>query len=418
MNRIQQIFISLKSRWFFILLILIQLTIGMAVLTMTASYLLNLKSLKNNSVLNLDSTYLLVGAEQVEKESWKYSEKDVDQIYQNLRNHPDVQGIGTYQTGSIILDKDNRTMDSRLLEDLTDRRMAEMGPMIETLLVDEFYEQNFLELNIEGQRFTKDDFRKKSGETLPVLAGPYFKEYFKIGDTINGEYVIRGFLPENKYIVDNNTTDLYKKLDRLMITPMPVDLYTDPVNKLIRLGKGTVLKLNPLPNLAALNRIIQVKDSLDPMKLKSFGDEVRKVYDEDVDDIVPTLIFGAAFLLLLVIGIVMTTIILIRMKKREIGIRLAIGESKRSFFFQLLLENTLILVTGMAMGVLTYTISYGEVLEEIKRSSMASARDIKIDFFTLFYIAIFLFVIMAAVNYFIYLYIRRLEPKTLIGGMD
>ena len=42
--------------------------------------------------------------------------------------------------------------------------------------------------------------------------GSYFKKYFQVGDTINNQYTIIGFLPENKFIVDNNTTNVYLKL--------------------------------------------------------------------------------------------------------------------------------------------------------------------------------------------------------------
>ena len=55
--------------------------------------------------------------------------------------------------------------------------------------------------------------------------GSYFKKYFQVGDTINNQYTIIGFLPENKFIVDNNTTNVYLKLDYAMIMPMSSNRY-------------------------------------------------------------------------------------------------------------------------------------------------------------------------------------------------
>lgn len=55
--------------------------------------------------------------------------------------------------------------------------------------------------------------------------GSYFKKYFQVGDTINDRYTIIGFLPENKFIVNNNTTNTYLKLDYAMIMPMSFDRF-------------------------------------------------------------------------------------------------------------------------------------------------------------------------------------------------
>lgn len=62
-----------------------------------------------------------------------------------------------------------------------------------------------------------------------------------------------GFLPKNEFIVNNNTSNLYLKLDKAMLTPMSDDIYNNYSSMFSRLHLSTILKLRQDANIDKSN---------------------------------------------------------------------------------------------------------------------------------------------------------------------
>lgn len=263
-----------------------------------------------------------------------------------------------------------------------------------------------------------EDFPKNSEEKTKVLMGSYFKKYFQVGDTINNQYTIIGFLPENKFIVDNNTTNVYLKLDYAMIMPMSSNRYENYEGMFLRLHQSTVLHLRKDADVKKLEESIQLKGNGGTFHLKNLGDEINIDVTLNSYSELPQLIVGILFILFSIVGMAVTTIVSILMRKREFGIKIVFGESKFGMFIQIVLENIIVAIAGLGMSIAYFSWRYGKLLQMSKDFKAVSALDFKLDMPILFLVFLFLLLIIIVSNVIVFLFIRKLEPKTLIGGME
>lgn len=117
-------------------------------------------------------------------------------------------------------------------------------------------------------------------------------------------------------------------------------------------------------------------------------------------------------------GIVVTTIVSIIMRKREFGIKMVLGESKYGMLFQIVLENICIAIAGMVMSMVYFLWRYEAHLQFSKDLNVASVLDLNLNLPILFLVFLFLLLIIIVSNFIVFWFIRKLEPKTLIGGME
>ncbi|MCC2484449.1 ABC transporter permease, partial [Bacillus pacificus] len=204
--RIKSAVIALKKRFLFSLLLLIQFTFGLSTITSSINVFSNLYYLNDNSssVLDLNNTYLISFDMTTDRlRSDQFNKEQIQQIYNKIQQNKDVISFGTYEERIIELESSNRLLKNSMLADLKNKTFHDERPTINSILVDENY-YRLLDFSFEnGKGFSRQDFQKKGEEKMNVLAGSYFKEYFQVGDTINNRYTIIGFLPENKFIVNN-----------------------------------------------------------------------------------------------------------------------------------------------------------------------------------------------------------------------
>ena len=130
------------------------------------------------------------------------------------------------------------------------------------------------------------------------------------------------------------------------------------------------------------------------------------------------LIVGSLFILFIIAGMVVTTIVSIIMRKREFGIKMVLGESKFGMFIQIVLENICITIVGMFLSIVYFLWRYENHLQVSKDFDTASVREINLNMPILLFVFLFLLVIIIISNLIVFLFIRKLEPKTLIGGME
>ncbi|HDR4898180.1 ABC transporter permease [Bacillus cereus] len=419
--RIKSAFIALKKRFLFSVLLLIQITFGLATITSSINVFYNLHYLndKSSSVLNVDKTYLVTFERTTDRlQSNQFNEEKIQAVYNTIHQNKDVISYGTYEERVIEIESSNRPFQNSMITDLKHKTFHDERPTIKTIFVDEnYYKMLHLPLKPE-EGFSHDDFQKNSEEKTKVLMGSYFKKYFQVGDTINNQYTITGFLPENKFIVNNNTTNTYLKLDYAMILPMSFDRFEKYEAMFLRLHQSTVLYLQKGADVKKLEESIQLKGNGGTFHLKSLGDEINEDVTLNGYSEIPQLIVGILFIVFSIVGIVVTTIVSILMRKREFGIKIAFGESKFGMFIQIVLENIIVAITGLGMSIAYFSWRYGVLLQMSKDLKEATVLDFKLDMPILFLVFLFLLLIIIVSNVIVFLYIRKLEPKTLIGGME
>ncbi|WP_179955955.1 ABC transporter permease [Bacillus sp. JAS102] len=421
MMRIKSAFIALKKRFLFSVLLLIQITFGLATITSSINVFYNLHYLndKSSSVLNVDKTYLVTFERTTDRlQSNPFNKEKIRAIYNTIHQNKDVISYGTYEERVIEIESSNRPFQNSMITDLKHKTFHDERPTIKTIFVDEnYYKMLHLPLKPE-EGFSHDDFQKNSEEKTKVLMGSYFKKYFQVGDTMNNQYTITGFLPENKFIVNNNTTNTYLKLDYAMILPMSFDRFEKYEAMFLRLHQSTVLYLQKGADVKKLEESIQLKGNGGTFHLKSLGDEINEDVTLNGYSEIPQLIVGILFIVFSIVGIVVTTIVSILMRKREFGIKIVFGESKFGMFIQIVLENIIVAITGLGMSIAYFSWRYGVLLQMSKDLKEATVLDFKLDMPILFLVFLFLLLIIIVSNVIVFLFIRKLEPKTLIGGME
>ncbi|MDA1530041.1 ABC transporter permease [Bacillus cereus group sp. TH260-2LC] len=419
--RIKSAFLALKKRFLFSVLLLIQITFGLATITSSINVFYNLHHLndKSSSVLNVDKTYLINFKTTADRlQSKKFNKEQIQEVYKTIQQNKDVISYGTYEERVIEIESSNRPLQTSMINDLKHKTYHDDRPTIKTIFVDEnYYKLLHLPLKFE-EGFLHEDFQKNSEEKTKVLMGSYFKKYFQVGDTINNQYTIIGFLPENKFIVNNNTTNTYLKLDYAMIMPMSSNRYEKYEAMFLRLHQSTVLYLEKGADIKKLEESIQLKGNDGTFYLKSLGEEINEGVTLDSYSEIPQLIVGILFILFSIVGIVVTTIISILMRKREFGIKIAFGESKFGMFIQIVLENIIVAIVGLGMSLVYFSWRYGALLQMSKDIKTVTVLDFKLDMPILFLVFLFLLLIIIVSNLIVFLFIRKLEPKTLIGGME
>ncbi|HHT7224281.1 ABC transporter permease [Bacillus thuringiensis] len=421
MMRIKSAFLALKKRFLFSVLLLIQITFGLATITSSINVFYNLHHLndKSSSVLNADKTYLVTFEMTTDKlQSNKFNKEQIQEVYKTIQQNKDVISYGTYEARVIEIESSNRPFQNSMITDLKNKTFRDDRPTITTIFVDENY-YKMLQLPLKSEEgFLHEDFQKNSEEKTKVLMGSYFKKYFQVGDTINNQYTITGFLPENKFIVNNNTTNAYSKLDYVMIIPMSSNRVEKYEAMFLRLHQSTVLYLRKDADVKKLEESIQLKGNGGTFYLKNLGDEINEDVTFNSYSEIPQLIVGILFILFSIVGIVVTTIISILMRKREFGIKIAFGESKFGMFIQIVLENIIVAIVGLGMSLVYFSWRYGVLLQMSKDLKESTVLDFKLNMPILFLVFLFLLLIIVVSNVIVFLFIRKLEPKTLIGGME
>lgn len=421
MMRIKSAFLALKKRFLFSVLLLIQITFGLATITSSINVFYNLHHLndKSSSVLNVDKTYLVTFERTTDRlQSNQFNKEQIQAVYNTIHQNKDVISYGTYEESLIEIESSNRPLQNSMIADLKHKTFHDERPTVQTIVVDENY-YKLLHLPLKPEEvFLHEDFQKNSEDKTKVLMGSYFKKYFQVGDTINNQYTIIGFLPENKFIVDNNSTNVYLKLDYAMIMPMSSDRYENYEGMFLRLHQSTVLHLQKDADIKKLEESIQLKGNGGTFHLKNLGDEINIDVTLNSYSEIPQLIIGILFILFSIVGIVVTTIVSILMRKREFGIKIVFGESKFGMFIQIVLENIIVAIAGLGMSLVYFSWRYGRLLQMSKDFKVASVLDFKLNMPIIFLVFLFLLLIIIVSNFIVFLFIRKLEPKTLIGGME
>lgn len=150
---------------------------------------------------------------------------------------------------------------------------------------------------------------------------------------------------------------IYQKLDKAMLSPMPIDRYENYEIMFSRLHQSTIMNLKRDADINKLQEMIQLKGSDVTLYLKNLGEEINEAVTSSMDTENIDLIVGSLFILFIIAGMVVTTIVSIIMRKREFGIKMVLGESKFGMLIQIVLENICIAIVGMFLSIVYF---YGD----------------------------------------------------------
>jgi putative ABC transport system permease protein len=185
-----------------------------------------------------------------------------------------------------------------------------------------------------------------------------------------------------------------------------------------RLFLGTVLKLRKDADLYQLSQTLRLPESKVDIHLKSLEEDVRANIRSSVHAQIPQLILAGSFLLFSVISIALATIISILSRKREFGIKLAVGESVRGIWGQIILENSIIALVGTGLSLSYFVLKFQRLLQQFSEYDMASVLSFRFNAPIFLLIIIILLFIIVSSSCIVYPFIRKQEIKSLIGGME
>ena len=144
--------------------------------------------------------------------------------------------------------------------------------------------------------------------------------------------------------------------------------------------------------------------------MKNLGDEINIDVTLNSYSEIPQLIVGILFILFSIVGIVVTTIISILMRKK-FGIKIVFGESKFGMFIQIVIENIIVAIVGLGMSIAYFSWRYGTLLQMSKDFKTVSALDFKLDMPILFLVFLFLLLIIVVSNVIVFYLLESLNRK-------
>lgn len=417
---------ALKELWnrkIISVLIVFQFTLGLFhfITSVNIYYSMNYLSNNNKCLLDINTTYFMRTYNKKQYKDFNQEMKDsVNKVYEALINSKLIEGYGSYNTYMPFeLKNSSKPITEELKSSLINPQTHVDKPTIETIMIDKGYYDMLKKSLSKGKGFTAADFEKKPEEKQGVILGSFFEKYFDIGDIINNKFIVYGFLKKDKFIPIQNVGNIYAKFDKRMILPNTNYTMNDSESRYYELVQGTLLKLKNKEDADAVNKLLLDKGKDLQFYIKNLGEDI---HDENVavnknekPIIIMEIIIGAFFIL----GIVVTTLASILIRKREFGIKLAFGESLKGIFYQLLIENFITFFIGFVLSLVYFRIKYADVIRNANATGIAGIFDVKLNLPILVIVFLITFSIVIIANMIILeLFLKKLEPKELIGGIE
>lgn len=137
MMRIKSAFLALKKRFLFSVLLLIQITFGLATIASSINVFYNLHHLndKSSSALNVDKTYLVTFERTTDRlQSNQFNKEQIQEVYKTIHQNKDVISYGTYEESLIEIESSNRQLQNSMIADLKPQRFTMKDLLFKQLL--------------------------------------------------------------------------------------------------------------------------------------------------------------------------------------------------------------------------------------------------------------------------------------------
>lgn len=276
------------------------------------------------------------------------------------------------------------------------------------------FDENFLSFYSlpisKGRSFTKDDYEDKNNS--PVLLGSNFEESYNLGDTINIEnkdFKIIGFIQKDtKFLQEGNIfTDTLVNLNDYIIKP----IYFEDLNNIEKISfmKSFIFNKPKNLNINDLNVNEKIQElSLDYV-VKPFSDIMKLFYNSTKGPAKIKIINSILLSLITTSGLVSSAIVSLLKRKREFGILIALGATKKNIVLQVILENTLLVIFSFFLSILHFAF--------LGRYLYGGIVTVNLNIANIFVTVCILFLIIISISLIILIQIFKFSSKELIGGI-
>jgi putative ABC transport system permease protein len=212
---------------------------------------------------------------------------------------------------------------------------------------------------IKGRNFFDGDFDAKNS-FVPVLAGYKLLKYriLDIGSEFyhrseKKKYKVVGVLQEGStWLMFTPSQGMYQYLDDQLIVPLNINDYIVSAPELPKLDYYSVAdNLNDVPGIVVGMKTISEKVGL-PIEIRTIKSELDESQEKVLQDNIKWLVFSLFFIIMTALEIASIMLSSVVARKREIGIRIAMGYSIRKIQNLIVGEILFILMLAALVAIL------------------------------------------------------------------
>lgn len=386
MFKLKDIFYGIKTRKNTSILIIILLTLTLSLsYSMFKTYITGIIISSNNkwALKNIDDLYLI---KPISDELLNDNE-----LYSDALNKLKEENLGTIYSFSSYSFPNNTFGYSEF-------SLSGCG-------IDKNYYDLIKDDIIYGPGFSDDDFTKEEFDIIPIILGRKFKDNYKINDTIEdnygNKYIIKGFMKSNKYFpIDTYDLTIYLTTKDSFLTPAIRSMYPLYSN-LINLNDNSISNLKS-DYFAFVNFKDSIKDTID----------TNQSYNKRW---LPYIIMALSIALL---GLIISNMFSLIFRKRELGIRIVLGESLKNIALNFTYQNILLSCIAIIVNIGFTYLSNINYIKNMQSGSIKVSIDINFNF-EFYLISIIIIIILNLINSLvIYKVLEKSQPKELIGGIQ
>lgn len=386
MFKLKDIFYGIKTRKNTSILIIILLTLTLSIsYSMFKTYITGIIISSNNkwALKNIDDLYLI---KPISDELLNDNE-----LYSDALNKLKEENLGTIYSFSSYSFPNNTFGYSKF--------------SLSGCEIDKNYYDLIKDNIIYGPGFSNDDFTKEEFDIIPIILGRKFKDYYKINDTIEdnygNKYIIKGFMKSNKYFpIDTYDLTIYLTTKDSFLTPAIRSRY--PLY-------STLINLND-------NSISNLKS--DYFTFVNFKDSIKDTIDTNQSYNKRWLPYIAMALSIALLGLIISNMLSLIFRKRELGIRIVLGESLKNIALNFTYQNILLSCIAIIVNIGFTYLSNINYIKNMQSGSIKVSIDINFNF-EFYLISIIIIIILNLINSLvIYKILEKSQPKELIGGIQ
>jgi putative ABC transport system permease protein len=346
-----------KSR-VFSLIIIIQLSISF--LTLIAGVNLVQGTLnqlnKFSNVFDESCTINLTNANMMPSFEYKETtQKELLQYYKELLNDKNIVKMGACWTGGPGVFK---------LSDLGAITNGKFQGLCSPIYIDKNFFNYFKSMNISsGRNFTEEDFSKNNGELIPIIISEDLKNIMPINSVIIGKLKVVGILKNNNNLFYDNTGSIYTGVtqkERTIIVPINYNNKSNREAITYGILNNTMITLkNSSLSEEYINKIKTNISNISPIAFDIYKVKDKKA--EYINSIKTPIVMSISFAAILIIfsffgimSIILTSLI---RRKKEFGIKLAIGWTFKDICSQVIIEIFLLGIVSYFIAVILSLVS-------------------------------------------------------------
>lgn len=222
-----------------------------------------------------------------------------------------------------------------------------------------------------------------------------------IEDNYGNKYIIKGFMKSNKYFpIDTYDLTIYLTTKDSFLTPAIRSRY--PLY-------STLINLND-------NSISNLKS--DYFTFVNFKDSIKDTIDTNQSYNKRWLPYIAMALSIALLGLIISNMLSLIFRKRELGIRIVLGESLKNIALNFTYQNILLSCITIIVNIGFTYLSNINYIKNMQSGSIKVSIDINFNF-EFYLISIIIIIILNLINSLvIYKILEKSQPKELIGGIQ